>query len=90
MPQFSHLFFFLILYLSETETFEKYFAQTDDITMEGDQYSLSSDDPVILEEGSMNGNPETEYKENTNGTTTVETQAGRCEINKHNAASDFS
>ncbi|MEQ2231484.1 hypothetical protein ILYODFUR_000942 [Ilyodon furcidens] len=48
----------------------------DDVTMVGDQDSLSSGDAVVSQEGGMNGNPETEDKENSNGTTAEETQAG--------------
>ncbi|MED6247604.1 hypothetical protein ATANTOWER_009684 [Ataeniobius toweri] len=48
----------------------------DDVTMVGDQDSLSSGDAVVSQEGGMDGNPETEDKENSNGTTAEETQAG--------------
>ncbi|KAM4732424.1 uncharacterized protein map7d3 isoform 1-T1 [Anableps anableps] len=48
----------------------------DDVAMEGDQDSLSSGDPGFKQEGSVNGNPETEDEENTNGTTNEDTQAG--------------
>ncbi|XP_038145507.1 MAP7 domain-containing protein 2 isoform X17 [Cyprinodon tularosa] len=48
----------------------------DDINMEDDCDNLSTGDPGLSQEGEMNGNPEMEDKEKTNGTTCEETQAG--------------
>lgn len=48
--------------------------------MEDDCDNLSTGDPGLSQEGEMNGNPEMEDKEKTNGTTCEETQAGRWEI----------
>uniref|UniRef100_A0A3Q2FPJ1 MAP7 domain containing 3 n=1 Tax=Cyprinodon variegatus TaxID=28743 RepID=A0A3Q2FPJ1_CYPVA len=48
----------------------------DDINMEDDSDNLSTGDPGLSQEGEMNGNPEMEDKEKTNGTTCEETQAG--------------
>ncbi|XP_054886453.1 ensconsin-like isoform X5 [Poeciliopsis prolifica] len=48
----------------------------DDVSVDDDQDVLSAGDAGMKKDGSMNGNPETEDKENTNGTTADDTQAG--------------
>lgn len=63
--------------------------QIDDETTEayGDECGLSSGEPVEQREeplGSVNGNPETDNKENNNGIDTDETQAMRYDRIKDN------
>lgn len=58
---------------------EPFIPQTDDISVDDDQDVLSAGDVGVKQDGSLNGNPETEDKENTNGTTADDTQAGRWE-----------
>uniref|UniRef100_A0A3B5QFS2 Ensconsin n=1 Tax=Xiphophorus maculatus TaxID=8083 RepID=A0A3B5QFS2_XIPMA len=48
----------------------------DDISVDDDQDVLSAGDVGVKQDGGLNGNPETEDKENTNGTTADDTQAG--------------
>ncbi|XP_043983856.1 LOW QUALITY PROTEIN: ensconsin [Gambusia affinis] len=48
----------------------------DDISADDDLDVLSAGDVGVKQDGGMNGNPETEDKENTNGTTADDTQAG--------------
>ncbi|XP_007555218.1 MAP7 domain-containing protein 2 isoform X10 [Poecilia formosa] len=48
----------------------------DDISVDDDQDFLSAGDVGVKQDGGLNGNPETEDKENTNGPTADDTQAG--------------
>lgn len=63
--------------------------QMDEMTMEADtdEWRLSSGEPVDQREeplGSLNGNPETDDKENNNGINTDEIQAVRYDFRKYN------
>ncbi|XP_008418921.1 ensconsin isoform X8 [Poecilia reticulata] len=48
----------------------------DDISVDDDQDILSAGDGGVKQDGGLNGNPETEDKENSNGPTADDTQAG--------------